>query len=390
MQKKRKICVVTGTRAEYGILTSLLSELRKSDQFQLQIIATGSHLEKTLGYTITEIENDGYVVDYRVPIDLKDFSEKSILASISKTVSGFGEAFTRLSPDLIFFVGDRYEILGVAQAALILKIPMAHFGGGDVTHGAYDDAIRHSLTKMAHLHFVTSEVSKKRVLQLGEDPARVFNHGHLVVDDFLKPSKFATKLEFFNSIGFSPCELNLLVTYHPETLSQTKPEQQISELLVALRRFASSNGIIITMPGAEPGTAEIIKELNKFADEFSNTVKVYQSLGYQRYMDALRYCDLVIGNSSSGIFEAAYFKKSTVNIGDRQKGRMHPHSVYSCRSNADEIFQTINKALSLKDSINYETLFGNGSTAQNIINTLSKIDDFSFLLKKEFVDLQIF
>ncbi len=382
---KRKISIVTGTRAEYGLLYWLMKEIEADPDLQLQIIVTGMHLAPEFGLTYKVIEADGFVIDSKVEMLLASDTAVGITKSIGLGVIGFAEALDNLKPDLLVLLGDRFEILAAAQAALVARIPIAHLFGGDTTEGAFDEAIRHSITKMAHLHFVSNEQSAARVRQLGENPEHVYNFGSTGIDQ-IKRVKRLSREEIQKQIGYTFQEKNLLVTFHPATLELISPEQQFQELLTALDRLGPDVGVIFTYPNADPAGRALIPMIDSFVAEHPQA-KAYDSLGQLRYLSVMARVDAVVGNSSSGLYEAPSFKIPTVNIGDRQRGRLQAASIINCEANADEISSAIQEAFS-KDCSAIDNLFGNGDTSQKIKDVLKYVQLDETLLKKHFFDLR--
>lgn len=332
---KRKICFITGTRAEYGILSHLMQLVEDDKDLQLQIIATNMHLSPQYGLTYKEIEADGFTIDKKVNMLISGDTSNATAKSMGLASIGFADALEDLNPDLIVILGDRYEMLSAASVALVFRIPIAHLHGGEVTEGAYDDAIRHSITKMSHLHFTSTEEYRNRVIQLGEDPNRVFNVGALGVEN-IKNTPLLTKSEFEDSIHFKVGEKSLLVTYHPVTLASESPKEQIENLLKVLDKY-SEYKIIFTLPNSDTNGHIIADLINEYAAKDKNRISVYASLGKLRYLSALKYVSAVIGNSSSGIIEVPSFGIPTLNIGDRQKGRLAATSVVNCGTSQEAI-----------------------------------------------------
>jgi GDP/UDP-N,N'-diacetylbacillosamine 2-epimerase (hydrolysing) len=321
---KRKICVVTGSRADYGLLKWLMQEIKNDADLELQILVTGMHLSETFGLTYKEIESDGFEINEKVVVLTDNDSGLSIAKSIGLGVTGCAEAFERIKPDLIVLLGDRFEIFAAATAALVLTIPVAHLHGGEVTTGAFDESFRHSITKMSHIHFVAAEEYRNRVIQLGENPDLVFNVGGLGVDAISK-IKLLSKEEFEKKRGVVFSKKNLLITFHPVTLEAGSAEKQIDELLSALAELNETT-LIFTLPNADTGGLSIIAKIEQFVDEYNNAY-LFTSLGQIDYLSCVNLVDGVIGNSSSGLTEVPSFKKGTINIGDRQEGRLLASSV---------------------------------------------------------------
>jgi len=382
---KRKVCVVTGTRADYGLLFPVMKILQNDPEFDLRIIATGMHLSPEFGLTYKEIERDGFSIEYKVEMLLSSDTPTGIVKSIGLGSIGLADVFEGIKPDLVILLGDRFEILAAAQACLVARIPVAHIAGGDTTEGAFDEAIRHSVTKMSHLHFVTNKVAERRVVQLGEDPDRVFNVGSPGID-YIKRMTFLDRKEIGTEIDFVFRETNLLVTFHPETLSEVPSSKQFHELLQALDRLGNDVGIIFTKPNADPEGRALTKLIDDFALMRAN-IKAYTSLGQFRYLSVMNAVDAVVGNSSSGLSEAPSFRKPTVNIGDRQKGRPRADSVIDCPAKADEIFGAIQRAFEL-DCSNVDNPYGDGMASERIVSVLKRISDYKSLVKKEFFDLE--
>lgn len=381
MVTKRKICVVTGTRAEYGLLYWLMKEIQNDEEFELQIIATGMHLSPEFGLTFQTIEQDGFKINEKVEMLLSSDTPVGIAKSMGLGTIGFADAIERLSPDLIIVLGDRYEILSVVQAALIAKVPVAHIAGGDITEGAVDEQIRHSVTKMSHLHFVTNEQAKNRVKQMGENPDHVYNVGSPGIDQ-IKRLELLSKEEFEASIGFKLRKRNLLVTFHPVTLDIQSPSDQFEELLKALDNLGNEVGIIFTKPNSDTYGRVLNQMIDEYVQERSNTV-AYTSLGQLRYLSAIQYVDAVVGNSSSGLYEVPSFSKPTVNIGDRQKGRLQATSVINCNTTEIDIEKAIVRAFD-KDCSDTVNPYGDGNSSNRILNILKEHKDYKQLIQKHF------
>jgi len=385
---RRKICVVTGARSEYGLLRWLMHEIQNDPGLILQVVATGMHLSPEFGLTYNVIENDGFTISAKVEMLLSSDSPVGMAKSIGLGILGFTDALERLKPDILVVLGDRYEILAAAQAAMALHIPVAHIHGGEITEGAIDDCIRHAVTKMSHIHFVANEIYRKRVVQLGEQPQKVFNFGAIGLDN-IKKLNLLGKEEFEQSIGFTMGSLNFLVTYHPVTLQLTDPQQPVSALLEALDSFPQAK-VIFTKPNSDAVGRTISRMIDQYVAERPERTAAFISLGQLMYLSAIRHVDVVIGNSSSGLIEVPAFKKPTVNIGDRQKGRLKASSVIDCPENKEDIILAINKALSqdfrqnLKHTI---SPYGEGDTSSRIVKVLKNID-LSSILTKRFYDYE--
>lgn len=377
----RKICIVTGSRAEWGLLSRLATLLRDDKDLQLQIIATNMHLSERFGYTYKEIEADGFVIDYKVSMDINGDSAKDTVQSMAMAMNGFAEAYTQLCPDILVVLGDRYEILVAVSAALIFRIPVAHLHGGEITEGAYDDAIRHAITKMSHLHFTSTEEYRQRVIQMGEQPECVFNVGAMGVDN-IKNISLWSKEETEKSLGGFRLDKNtILVTYHPVTLENNTAENQIDELLKALDSFSQLK-VIFTMPNSDTGNFIISQKIEQWCLSNKERAIGFTSLGLKRYLSTLQYIGLVVGNSSSGVIEVPSFGIPTINIGDRQKGRIMADSVISCVPQSVEIHNAILKGLNNRDKvIQIENPYAQIGTSQNIYSQLKECNLNNLILK---------
>lgn len=383
---KRKICVVTGSRAEYGLLYWLMKEIQADPDLQLQVVATGMHLSPEFGLTYKVIESDGFTLDAKVEMLLSSDTPVGIAKSMGLGVIGFAEALDRLRPDILVLLGDRYEILAAAQAALVARIPIAHIAGGDVTEGAFDEAIRHSITKMSHLHFVTNEAAACRVRQLGESAKHIFNVGSPGVD-YIKRLNLLNREELEEALDFRLREKNLLVTFHPVTLDAQPAETQFQELLTALDSFGQDIGIIFTKPNADTDGRAIIRLMDHYVAAHPNA-RAYTSLGQLRYLSAMAQVDAVVGNSSSGLYEVPSFGIPTVNVGDRQKGRLQAASVINCGADAGAIEKAIRRALD-SDCSGAVNPYGDGTSSARIKDCLKRIAEPAALLKKHFFDLAV-
>ena len=383
---KRKICIVTGSRADYGLLRLVMQGIKNDPELSLQVVATGMHLSPTFGLTFKEIEADEFKIDMKVKILGRTDTDLDIVKSMGKGVVGCAEAFAKLKPDLIVVLGDRYEIFAAAAAALVLRIPLAHLHGGETSTGAYDEAFRHSISKMSNLHFVATEEYRNRVIQLGENPKSVFLVGGLGVD-VLKDITLLSKKELEDSLQIEFRTKSLLITFHPVTLENETSEMQIRALLSALSKLKNTT-LIFTMPNADNGSHTIIRLIQEFVKE-NNDSFAFRSLGQQLYLSCVAHVDGVVGNSSSGLTEVPSFKKGTINIGSRQAGRLQASSVINCLPEEREISSALESLFSnnfqsaLKDVSNP---YGEGGASILIVNTL-KASNLDGIIQKAFYDL---
>ncbi len=384
---KRKICVITGTRAEYGLLYWLMKEIEADTALELQIVATGMHLSPEFGNTYRQIEKDGFNICKKVDVSLTSDTEVGISYSIGRGVIGFADAFHELQPDLVVVLGDRFEIFSAASSAMVAKIPIAHLHGGEITEGLIDEPIRHSVTKMSHLHFVATDKYRDRVVQLGEQPDRVFNVGGLGIDN-IKKLELLSKTDFEKAISFKLGVRNLLITFHPVTLERHTSKSQFQALLDAIDELEDTN-IIFTKANADTDGRVINAMIDSYTAKNSNTI-AFTSMGQLNYLSALQFVDAVVGNSSSGLLEAPSFNIGTIDIGDRQKGRIKADSVINCLP--DKI--SINNAFKIlyseqfKNSIEeVNNPYGNGGASEQIAKIIRSID-LSGIVKKAFYDLE--
>lgn len=367
----RKIALVTSTRAEYGIMSRLIENLDKDEDIDFYLLVTGMHLSEKFGMTKNEITQP---IFKEIDIEI----EKSPACSLALTIEKFDSVLKEIKPDLMILLGDRYEIMGVAQACMLNNVPIAHLYGGDTTEGAIDEAIRHSITKMSHLHFTSCEQSRKRVIQLGENPERVFNVGSLAIEN-IKTTPLYTKEELEKNLDFKFNKKNLLVTFHPVTL-EGDTKNQFSELLSALETLTDTN-IIITCPNSDCGNDEIFALIKEF-EKTHNNVKSYLSLGMKRYLSCMQFVDMVVGNSSSGIYEAPSFKIPTINIGNRQKGRVQADSIINCKPVKEDILKSIKYAY-LNDFSSVDNPYEKDNTVNNILRIIKKYS-LKDLIQKNF------
>ena len=384
--KKRKICVMTGTRAEYGLLYWLMKEIESDKDLELQLIATGMHLSPEFGLTYKIIEKD-FKIDKKIEMLLSSDTSVGISKSMGLAQISFAEAYDELNPDIIVVLGDRYEIFSAVSAAMIARIPIAHIHGGEATQGLIDESIRHSITKMSHLHFTATTEYQNRVIQLGEHPSRVFNVGGLGIDN-IKKLQLLSKEEFEKSIGFKLNKKNILVTFHPVTLEKSTSKEQFKELLDAIDELSDTN-IIFTKANSDTDGRIINQMIDDYVSKNSNKAISFTSLGQLRYLSALQFVDAVVGNSSSGLIEAPTFKIGTINIGDRQKGRIKAKSVIDCKPKKEEIKKAFNKLYS-KEFQNMlkkvKNPYGDGMASKKIVNILKSVK-LKDILKKSFYDI---
>lgn len=384
----KKIAVFTGTRAEYGLLYWLMKEIDQEPDFELRLIVSGMHLSPEFGHTIDAIEKDGFEVHEKIEMLLSSSTGVGIAKSMGLGAIGFADALDRVKPDCLVVLGDRFEALAVAQAATVMQVPLVHLHGGELTEGLIDEAIRHAITKMAHLHFTSTDVYRKRVIQLGEAPDRVMNVGAPAIEN-VRRLKLLSKNELEESLDFYLGEKPLLVTYHPVTLKEGGGVDSLRNLLSALETEIDRHQIVITFPNADAHGRDLIPLLQGFSEKFPKKVLLTQSLGQIRYLSLMKICGAVVGNSSSGLLEAPAFGVPTVDIGIRQKGRLKPASVLE----ADDDFHSIQAAIKLSLSSGHQKLcktasnpYGDGYVTEKIMDVL-KGTDFNSLLVKKFYDL---
>lgn len=383
IMSKRRIAIVTGSRADYGLLHPLMDALRDAHDFELHVIATGMHLAPEFGLTYQTIEQDGFNIDARVEMLLSSDTPRGVAKSVGLGVIGFADALATLQPDLLIVLGDRFEILAAVQAALFARIPVAHIAGGDITEGAVDDAIRHSISKMSHLHFVTNGDAARRVRQLGEDPRHIHTVGSPGIDN-LKRTPLLTRAQLEAALGLRFGTRNLLVTFHPSTLEATPADAQLRELFAALDGFGAETGLIFTKPNADMGGRALARLIDEYVASREHAA-AFTSLGSQRYYSVIAQVDAVVGNSSSGLYEVPSFDTPTVNIGDRQKGRLRAASVIDCAPDRAAIRAAIDRALTL-DCTGVVNPYGDGQTVERILAVLRQPLDTAALVQKRFFD----
>lgn len=382
----RKICVVTGTRAEYGLLYWLMKEIQNDPGLELQVVVTGMHLSPEFGLTYKEIEKE-FTITKKIEMLLSSDTPVGISKSMGLAQISFTEAFTELVPDILVILGDRYEVFSAASAAMIGRIPIAHLHGGETSEGAFDESIRHSLTKMSHLHFTAAEPYRQRVIQLGEHPERVFNVGGIGIEN-IKRLQLLDKDSLEECLGFKLGMKNLLITFHPVTLEASSAQEQFQQLLYVLDELENTK-MIFTKANSDTDGRIINQMIDTYTAENPHKAVAFTSLGQLRYLSALQYVDAVVGNSSSGLLEAPSFKIATINIGDRQKGRLKATSVIDCTPDATSITQALYLLYSpafqttLTETVN---LYGEESASKRIVALLKNFP-LEQILKKTFYDM---
>jgi GDP/UDP-N,N'-diacetylbacillosamine 2-epimerase (hydrolysing) len=385
----RKICVVTGTRAEYGLLRWVMEGIQQAPDLELQVVATGMHLSPEFGLTYQEIEKDGFRIDRKVEMLLSSDTPSGLAKSMGLGLIGFGDVLQQLQPNLMLVLGDRFELFSAVAAAMVARIPVAHLHGGESTEGAFDEAIRHSITKMSHLHFVAAEEYRKRVIQLGEHPSRVFLVGGLGIDN-IKKMDLLDRSAFEDSINFKLGPKNLLITFHPVTLEKETSVEQMTELLSTLGSLKDTH-LIFTMPNADTSGRVLFNLIDQFVAKHPHA-RSYTSLGQLRYLSCIQHVDGVVGNSSSGLIEVPSFLKGTINIGDRQRGRLKAESVIDCTPDKQSITEAFQYLYSDEFRKKLECVhnpydpYGEGSASERVVETLMKVK-LDGVIKKCFFDL---
>ena len=384
----RKICVITGTRAEYGLLRWVMQGIKDDTDLDLQIIATGMHLSPEFGLTYKSIEADGFEIDRKVEMLTSSDTSVGIAKSMGIGTIGFADALSELNPDLIIVLGDRFEIFSAVSAAMVAKIPVAHLHGGEASEGAFDESIRHAITKMSHIHFTASEVYKNRVIQLGEQPDRVFNVGAVGIDN-IKKYPLQSQKEFEKSINFKLNKKNILITFHPVTLEKTTAQEQFKNLLQVLDGYKETH-LIFTKANSDTDGRVINQMIDAYVTDHNYKAVAFKSLGQLRYLSAMQYMDAVVGNSSSGLIEAPSFRIGTINIGDRQRGRLKANSVIDCNNSVKAIQSAFNKLFSLSFQQRLQKVenpYGNGGASIKIVEIISSFS-LNEILKKQFYDFK--
>jgi len=383
----KRVCVVTGSRAEYGLLRWVMEGFKNSDVCTLQTVVTGMHLSPEFGSTWRAIEADGFSIDWKIEMLLGSDSASAVTKSMGVAMIGFADAFSHLKPDLLVILGDRFEILAAASAALIAGIPIAHLHGGELTEGAYDDSIRHSVTKMSHLHFTAASEYRNRVIQLGEDPARVWDVGGFGLDNIVNV-ELLSRAEVEDKLNISLGDKSLLVTFHPETIPDVVPEQQLEELLYALSQTTAV--FVFTMPNADNKNRILRAMIEDFVQQQLGRAVVHASLGQRLYLSTLAQVDAVVGNSSSGLIEAPAFGKGTVNIGRRQNGRLKAPSVVDCEACRTDIADAIDRVLNpsfLAGIKSQQNPYGRGGASVKTVSIIEKWFRDKASMSKKFYDL---
>tara|TARA_B100001059_G_scaffold236603_1_gene288171 strand:- start:62 stop:1225 length:1164 start_codon:yes stop_codon:yes gene_type:complete len=384
----RKICVITGTRAEYGLLRWVMQGIKDDTDLDLQIIATGMHLSPEFGLTYKSIEADGFEINRKVEMLTSSDTPVGIAKSMGIGTIGFADALSELNPDLIIVLGDRFEIFSAVSTAMVARIPVAHLHGGEASEGAFDESIRHAITKMSHIHFTASEVYKNRVIQLGEQPDRVFNVGAVGIDN-IKKYPLQSRKEFEKSINFKLNKKNILITFHPVTLEKSTAQEQFKNLLQVLDGYKETH-LIFTKANSDTDGRIINQMIDTYVTDHNYKAVAFKSLGQLRYLSAMQYMDAVVGNSSSGLIEVPSFRIGTINIGDRQRGRLKAKSVIDCNYSVEAIQSAFNELFSLtfqQRLQQVENPYGNGGASIKIVEIIRSFS-LNGILKKQFYDFK--
>ena len=377
-----KVSVVTATRAEYGILKPLIKKLDWDNDIELQLIATGTHLSQKYGFTVSEICDDNFKIFKRIPILEDGNSPYDISLTMANALKGFAEYFRDNQPDLVILLGDRTEMLAIASAAMNERVPICHIHGGEVTEGAVDECVRHAITKMSYMHFASTENYKNRIIQLGEQPENVYNSGALSVENILN-TNLLSKDELLSELDIPSGAEYAVVTFHPVTLEENSHEWQIESLYKAMRSFKNMY-YIVTKSNADAGGELINQKIEGYSKKDSH-IRVVSSLGMKKYLSAVKHAEFVLGNSSSGVIEAPTIGTPTVNVGDRQRGRLMPETVISCSNEAEDIIEAINNALQMEHKPS--GLYGDGNTSEIIVSAIKEKFKNPIKLKKKFYDI---
>lgn len=380
---RAKVCVVSGSRADYGLLYWPMRLIKDASDFELQVVATGMHLAPQFGNTWRLIEQDGFRIDARAEMLLSGDGAVSTAKSIGVGVMAFADIFEGLKPDVILVLGDRFEILAAVQAALVARIPVAHLCGGDVTEGAFDESLRHAITKMSHMHFPTNRIAADRLIAMGESPERVHVVGSPGLDR-IRRMNFMERASFFEAVGLKPRRHNIVVVMHPVTLMHDSGFDQLEEVLVAMDEFGPQVGLIVSGANADPAGQEFNSRLEEFVAKHESAV-FHLSLGSVLFLNALKHADVIVGNSSSGLYEAPSFGTWTVNVGDRQKGRLRAPTVIDSPPERQAIHAAVSRALETGRGAP-ENPYGTGRASEAIVDALRVHKDFSGLLRKPFHD----